>query len=208
MDKDIAALLNLPWATLVTLASGYAGYYIANVGIRSHHKAIDIAFSTIVFGFLGSFTYQIAIKIGYSLLVASAAAFIIAPILGALWRKFGRGAMQRTLRVTSVSYSDDLPDAWKQIFATTDSDINQITVKLTDGTWLHCDNLESFKNEPCGPCTLGESGDILMYATHQKLGNEESFRKLDDIKTDWGTQASYIPKDKIAFVDLRFQRRS
>lgn len=41
-------LLNLPWATLVTLASGYIGYFIANVGVNEHHKTRDVTFTMLV----------------------------------------------------------------------------------------------------------------------------------------------------------------
>ncbi|MCZ5725913.1 hypothetical protein O5282_26815 [Escherichia coli] len=39
-----ASLLNLPWATLVTLTSGYIGHFIANVGLKNHHKPIEVTF--------------------------------------------------------------------------------------------------------------------------------------------------------------------
>jgi len=48
--EDLTKLVNLPWATLLTLASGYAAYYVANVGVRDHHKPVDVTFSTLVFG--------------------------------------------------------------------------------------------------------------------------------------------------------------
>ncbi|STF36571.1 Uncharacterised protein [Escherichia coli] len=43
------SLLNLPWATLVTLTSGYIGYFIANVGLKDHHKPIEVTFSSLIF---------------------------------------------------------------------------------------------------------------------------------------------------------------
>ena len=52
-------LITLPWVTILTLASGYAGYYVANVGIREHHKPIDVIFSTLVFGFISAFAYNV-----------------------------------------------------------------------------------------------------------------------------------------------------
>lgn len=52
-----ASLINLPWATLVTLASGYIGYFIANVGLKDQHKPIDITFSTLIFGLFAAMVY-------------------------------------------------------------------------------------------------------------------------------------------------------
>ncbi|MFS1538303.1 MAG: hypothetical protein ACL7BU_05945 [Candidatus Phlomobacter fragariae] len=43
-----STLLDLSWATLVTLASGYIRYFIANVGLKEHHKPIDILFTTLI----------------------------------------------------------------------------------------------------------------------------------------------------------------
>lgn len=45
-----ASLLNLPWPTLVTLACGYIGYFIANVGVKEHHQPVEVTFSTLIFG--------------------------------------------------------------------------------------------------------------------------------------------------------------
>jgi hypothetical protein len=39
--QDVLKLINLPWAALLILASGYAAYYVANVGIRDYHKTIQ-----------------------------------------------------------------------------------------------------------------------------------------------------------------------
>ncbi|MGO7185299.1 hypothetical protein ACCT14_33035 [Rhizobium brockwellii] len=207
MDKDIATLVNLPWATLLTLASGYSGYFIANTGVRSHHKAIDVAFSTLVFGFFGSFAYQAFIHAGYSKFWASLIAFLAAIVIGGLWRKFGRDLMEDWLRDSDISYANDTPDAWRSIFKIQNADMRQITVKLTDGGWLHCADLRTFKEKPCGPCILGEAGDLLMYVTHQKAPGEAEFRELSNVDGLWGAQMTYLPKDKIALVDMRFKVR-
>ncbi|MCZ5584059.1 hypothetical protein O5621_03670 [Escherichia coli] len=52
------SLLNLPWATLVTLTSGYIGYFIANVGLKDHHKPIEVTFSSLIFGLTAMMAYQ------------------------------------------------------------------------------------------------------------------------------------------------------
>ena len=49
------SLLNLPWATLVTLTSGYIGYFIANVGLKDHHKPIEVTFSSLIYGLPGCY---------------------------------------------------------------------------------------------------------------------------------------------------------
>src|SRR5438105_3732474 len=106
-------LLNLPWATLLTLACGYTGYYIANVGIREHHKAIDVTFSTLVFGFFSAFLYAALRRYSsIDILSASATTFVFAIALGGVWSRYGRASLKSLLRWSRISYSDDLPSAW------------------------------------------------------------------------------------------------
>lgn len=209
MDKDIAALINMPWATLLALASGYAGYFVANAGIRAHHKTIEIAFSTIVFGFFGSFAFEYLNRSGWGMLSASLAAFVAAVLCGALWSRVGRRAFEWGLREARVSHSDELPSAWKALFASTSTTAHQLTVKLTDGTWIHCNNLKTFDDEPNGPCTLGDSGDVLMYVTHRATADPASdFEEVPDLTdAEYGTEITYIPKDKIERLILRRKRR-
>lgn len=209
MDKDIAALVNMPWATLLALASGYAGYFVANAGLRAHHKTIEIAFSTIVFGFFGTFAFEFLTRSGFKLLPASLAAFVAAVICGALWNLIGRSQLQWCLRSARISHSDELPSAWKAIFASTDTTAHQLTVKLTDGTWLHCSNLQDFRDEPNGPCTLGDDGDVLMYVTHRMSKDApQGFDEVTDLMNpDYGTDVTYIPKDKVERLILRRRRK-
>ncbi len=128
---DVVKLVNLPWATLVTLASGYAAYYIANVGVRDHHKPIDVAFSTLVFGFFSAFAYAVCRRrYGADLLAASVFAFGAALVIGASWSLFGRATFERLLRRSQVSLSDDLPSAWMA-----SKDLRYATFGQTQG-WL------------------------------------------------------------------------
>jgi hypothetical protein len=197
-------LINLPWATLLTLACGYAGYYVANVGIRDHHKPIDIIFSTLVFGFFSSFAYNILFLIfEWRILWASAATFALALILGALWSRFGRVWLEWSLRNSTVSYSDDLPNAWIALFSRGPK-ATQLTLKLKDGSWLKCDNLSAFADMPNGPCTLGAKGDVLLYVTHYQPADNDDFIAADEtISPGWGVEITYIPADQIVRIDIR-----
>jgi len=205
MTNDIAELVNLPWATLLALASGYAGYYVANAGLRAHHKSIDIAFSTIVFGFFGSLAFQYLVRADWGIMYSSLGSFAAAIFCGILWNKIGRSCLEKALRISKVSYSDELPSAWKALFASTDTCATQLTLKLTDGTWLHCNDLNEFRDHPNGPCTLGDAGDVLMYVTHRiDSDGREGFIESDDlIDEKFGTDVTYIPKDKIERMTIR-----
>src|ERR1700693_3496856 len=141
-------LMTLPWATLLTLASGYAGYYVANVGIRDHHKPIDVIFSTVVFGFISAFAYNVCrVFFEISLVWSSGIAFVFAMLVGASWSLIGRRYFEGLLRKSRISHSDDLPSAWIALFGAKIA-ATQLSVKLKDGSWLMCDDLAKFASSP------------------------------------------------------------
>lgn len=203
-------LLNLPWETLLTLACGYAGYYVANVGVREHHKAIDVTFSTILFGFFSAFLYaSLRRNDAVSILPASAVVFVFALLLGGLWSRFGRSMLKASLRKSDVTLSDDLPSAWFAIFEARNRRkripaATQLSIKLKDGSWLKCDNLDRFANYPNGPCVFGGKGDLLMYVTHFQRADADDFEECLDVDAAvWGAEITYIPAAEIARLDLR-----
>jgi hypothetical protein len=206
--EDLTKLVNLPWATLLTLASGYAAYYVANVGVRDHHKPIDVTFSTLVFGFFSAFVYAICRRqFDSGLLTASLLSFGAALLFGALWSVFGRRALERVLRRSNVSLSDDIPSAWTALFRAK-THATQLSVKLKDGTWLKCENLRPFANHPNGPCVFGGKGDVIMYVTHVKAPTDADFEECTALTDEtWGDEVTYIPADQIARVDYRRTRR-
>lgn len=208
MDKDIASLLSLPWSTLLTLACGYSAYLLSNMGLREHHKTIDVAFSTILYGTFARFLYEALMGINWPISLASAAAFALSLILGALWCLYGRECFVLVLRKLRISHTDEMPSAWFSLFSVKNVDGRQLSVKLTDGVWLHCEDLNLFANEPNGPCKLGNNGDVLMYVTHTKASGATEFVPVGNtIDPNWGTEVTYIPKDKIAHIDFRRSRR-
>lgn len=197
-------LLNLPWATLLTLASGYAGYYIAHHGLRDHHRAIDVTFSTLVFGFISAFPYQILMRSGYDILSSSISAFIITMLVGGAWRKIGSPALSRLLHASRISHADDLPSAWTALFGQTQLNAVTLCVKLKDGTWLMCHDLREFQGRPNGPCVLGAAGDILLYVTHKQPPGAEGFSACNDVTSpEWGDEITYIPAAEVTQIDFR-----
>lgn len=202
----MAELINLPWETLLTLACGYAAYYVANTGLREHHRTIDIAFSTLVFGFAAAFVYRLLSNINASILVSSGVAFGSAVLIGAAWRRWGRNWLRWLLRSTKVALSDDLPSAWSAISNVKPNvAATQLAIQLTDGTWLQCDELHRFKDAPNGPCVLGAQGDVLLYVTDTRRPGEESEPNAYVEDEAWGREITYIPASAIARVDLRRQ---
>lgn len=204
MEKDIASLLDLPWSTLFTLASGYTAYLISNLGLRDHHKPIDVAFSTLVYGLVARIVFDPVIDRGEPQWLASISGFLFALIVAISWNRYGRRIFSLALRKMDVSLHDELPSAWMTMLATKDVNATQLIVKLTSGTWLMCEDLREFRNEPNGPCALGINGDVLMYVTHQKGPEDISFSALPSvIDPEWGSEALYLASDKIERIYFR-----
>lgn len=197
-------LVRLPWSTLLTLACGYAAYYVANVGVRDHHKSIDVIFSTLVFGFFSYFAYAIfTLVFDVSIAWASALTFVVAIVYGSLWSRLGRPFLETAFRRSKVAYSDDLPSAWSALSRSRKVG-TQLTIKLKDGSWVKCDNLHTFAALPDGPCTLGMKGDVLIYVTHTQAPDKDEFTAVDGtVDPDWGAEITYLPADQIVRVDLR-----
>ncbi|HAT1684264.1 TPA: hypothetical protein I8Y21_005042 [Klebsiella oxytoca] len=201
-----ASLIDLPWATLVTLASGYIGYFIANVGLKDHHKPIDITFSTLIFGLFAAMVYQAFIWKGYGEYLATFSAVTTALINGACWRKYLRKFMYLILRKLDISWSDSTSSAWQQMFGLTDYRCTELFVILKDGSGLRSSPLVNFERLANGPFCLGNSGDIILYITHYKPADRENWVEYDPeavAHKSWGALASWVPADQIARVEIR-----
>ncbi|HDX0966005.1 TPA: DUF6338 family protein [Salmonella enterica subsp. enterica serovar Reading] len=202
-----ASLIDLPWATLVTLASGYIGYFIANVGLKDHHKAIDITFATLVFSLLPTLGYTLISMIctnPFTAYASTASAVVIAVVTGALWRICGRKWMYGILRTLNISWSDSTSSAWQRMFDQRGYYVSQIYVTLKNGTMLLSEAPGNFEGLPCGSFVLGNEKDILLYVTHEKAPGSIGWVKCKDvILEEWGALSTYIPRDQIVRVDIR-----
>lgn len=199
-----ASLINLPWATLVTLASGYIGYFIANVGLKDHHRPVEITFATLIFGLFSSIAYQGTILLGLGEYPAALAAVIYSFTCGACWRKYGRRLMYRYLRDHDISWSDDTNSAWQQMFGHTQYRVTEIFVYLKDGSGLLSRLPGNYEEWPNGPFTLGNHGDISLYVTHRKSINGDDWVEYEGVvHQSWGALATWVPADQIARVDIR-----
>lgn len=209
IQDAFAFLSSTSWTTILTLASGYAGYFVAHVGQREHHQQLDQAFRVIFYGFWGIFAYM-ALRAygGVEILVASAISVVGSAALGAFWRKWGKRALSWLLRRGNISMSDDVPTAWAALFDVGDVvDATQLKVCLTDGTHFFCDDFVKFADQPNGPCILGGQGDVLMYVT--QIGKNDDAGKRIWVNVDsgpkpgYGSAITYIPREQIARVELR-----
>lgn len=198
-----ASLINLPWATLVTLASGYIGYFIANVGLKDQHKPIDITFSTLIFGLFAAMVYQAFIWIGWGEYLAALLAVLYAFANGAWWRKYGRKLMYKFLRDHDISWSDSTSSAWQRMFDQRGYYVSEVYVHLKDGTTLLAEAPGNFHGQPCGSFIMGNEKDVLLYVTHERAAGSVGWVECDVIHESWGAMATYIPADQIARVRIR-----
>lgn len=202
-----ASLLNLPLATLVTLAAGYVGYFIANVGLNEQHKTVEVTFSTLVFGLMASFPYHATLPYGHPYLSALIA-IITAILTGSVWRMWFRKLMYHYLRKWEISLSDNSTSAWQSLFDQTDFAVTEVLVFLKDGSGLQSVYPGEFDDYPNGPFTLGNKGDVILYVTHSKLTNSDKWVEYEDvIHKKMGALATYIPADQISRIELRRKER-
>lgn len=207
MDKEIADLLNLQLPMMFTLASGYAAYVISNVGLRDHHKPVETAFSTLVFGFFARLFFDQLLVLKFPVWVASIVGFIGALAIGWMWCRLGRRTYIALLRKLRISQNDEMPSAWISLIATSDIFGMQLMVKTTDGVQFFCNDLAQFADLPNGPCTFGSSGDLLMYVTHRQFPEDSEITEdKETVHPEWGAEITYIPKEKIE--RLSFRRKS
>lgn len=201
-------LLALPWQVQLTLASGFAAYALAYAGIRAHHKTIEVAFATLVFGLVATtvFAYLQQKQI-VGAPAAMALAFFVTVAVGFLWRKVGRRFVRWFLRTSHISHADDDPSAWGALFDGAEFDVSQIAVRLDDGTWLRCDDTTPFADAPHGPCILGGTGDIIMYLTEEQSADGTT-KELKTVRhDDFGDRLTYVPANRISLINIRCKRR-
>lgn len=209
MDLDVFEVLSAPWTTVLTLASGYAGYFVAHVGLRNHHQPVDQGFRVVFYGFWGVFAYLAArAYLGFDILAASALSMSVTACLGAAWRRWLGERFTNALRGAGVSHADDLPTAWMAITKVgPKAEARQLGVVLVDGTKLHCEDLSRFNGFPNGPCVLGEKGDVLLYVTQVGRRSADGQMVWRDnplvIDENGAAQITWVPREQIARIDFR-----
>jgi hypothetical protein len=195
--------LSLPWQIQASLAIGYAAYFLAYVGIRFSHQAVDVFFRALIFGVIANLIIWQVRMLHPALAIAIA--FLGALALGLFWRRFARGWVHAALHFFNVSWADDDPSAPITLSRNTKYRVSQVAVELQDGTWLRCENTAQFADAPFGPFTLGPNGDMLMYLTHIDEKDGAS-KELKTVRHEAGDRINYIPAASIRQVTLRHVR--
>lgn len=198
-------LLNLPWEIQLALGSGYAAYMLAYLGIRGHHKPIDIAFRAIAFGLVATAMLKLLpVRFGFWRIAAAAIAPLIA---GLLWRKWFSEWLRWVARLINHSWSDETPSAWHRVtqqnsrFA-----YSQLSIQLDDDSRLYCCDLRDFADAPFGPCLIGPDGDVALYVTH-KCDRDGEIEAVTDVRDpQHGDELTWVPASRIRKVRVRLWR--
>lgn len=196
------SLSSLPVAIQITLGSGYMAYVVAYGGVRQHHSATDATFGTFAFGLVAT-----AVLAWLPLIAGwrAAAAVALTIAAGALWKAVGIRFARWLLRITNVSWADDVPSAWLTITAErTNLRPSQIAVDVEGGRVLLCEDTRLFSDLPYGPCTLGLDGSIAMYVSAEMKPDGEWIDKTDINHAGEGAKITYIPAAGVKRVEMRY----
>lgn len=194
-------LLNQPWQIQVAIGSGYAGYMVAYLGLRDHHKAADALFRAIAFSLVA--TAVLSISGALTPFARGILAFLTTVAAGAFWRRLGIKLFEKGVRAIGTR-SDDWPSAWAKIALANDRTVSQLAVELDDGTWLYCHETAQFADAPHDACTFGGIGDLALYVTHKKPQGVEQFEVPGVIDEHHGTKLTYVPASRIRSVTVRY----
>jgi hypothetical protein len=197
----MAEYANLPWQIQVSLASGYAAYMLAYLGMKESHRTIDTTFLVLAFGLIA--TGALWVLTDQPNLVAGVSAFVLTLTGAFLWRKWGMDAVRWFFRLTDMSWLNNDPSALATLTRSTKYYVKQIGVELDDGTWLTCEDAAQFADAPFGPCAIGPSGDIGLYLTHiEKRGRKQ--KRLSTVRDSvHGDRITYIPATRIRQITVR-----
>ena len=191
----------------LVLASGYAAYFASYIGIREHHKPIEILFIVMVYGLATKFCFDFVGEL-VARPVAASISFVATVLIGIVWRAWGRGVTRKLIRNTGYSWSDDDPSALHSITSSTDCWFTQVAVQTIDGTWLECRDTTSVSEEPNGPFIVGQTGDIALYVTDVTKPNDVKHSNQSSLlDPSWGSRMHYIPANQIMKVTFRLKKK-
>jgi len=217
-------LFELPLRLQVILVGGYLGYSVAYAGLPSSRKPYDAAFLTLAFGVIAALTYEIAsrclatlnldgiVSVGGATLVA----LLVTWFAGAIWRRKARTWYYDFVHHRGIHLDDGLDTAWEALSQRSGIEFTQIMVRTTEGTELFCEDVmrrieEAGEEEELARefvPKLGLDGSITMIVdTEARAGENEVRRQQARADGGWGCRLTYIPANKIEYVELRARRR-
>lgn len=199
--ETIAQLLNLPFATLSVLGSGYIGYRLSCIGHDGPHGPVDVVFMSLVFAAIAK---AVMLLHGSSVILAAIPAFAAVFLAALFWRALLSPFLQRQFRNAGLIDHDRGRNVWESMIMRTDLHVpRQLVVTLKNGRQLMCEDLKDFKSAPLGPCLLGPDGSIGIYVTSITSKNTGEWEDADAQDDGCGPAMTFIPAAEIERVRIR-----
>jgi hypothetical protein len=203
---ELKELTSLPEQLQVIVVSGYLGYSIAYAGYRDNERKDDLLYGILAFGIFGYVFYDFTWKNYASFFVPGIGALLMAVLVAIFWRKYGRNWFNLAMHRAAISNEDGIKTVWARINQDTSIAPRQIVVCLKDGSVLECDDVQSFMDAPIPLYYTDSEGNIALYVTTKTSKDGES-KVAEHVRHEWGDKVTYLPKDQIASVQVRFKKR-
>lgn len=203
MLGDVHSVLNLPLETLVVLAVGYMGYWIASVGNLAQHRSVQIVFSSLIFAAVTKLLILWITAAGLTTLPSILLASVLVVALATVWRAMGYALFLKLFRRLNISWSDGKRTVWDTVRLGTKYRVSQLVVRKVDGSQFMCDDMQQFSNSPHGPVLYGEDGSIGLYVTDFRRKPGDEWTEVDPKEKNWGDFFTVIPANQISDVKLR-----
>lgn len=201
--KDFASL---PEQLQIILVSGYLGYSIAHAGFRDNERKEDVFYGILSFGIFGYIFYDFTRSAHSSFLWPGLGALTVSVFVALFWRKYGKRWFNRILHKAAISNEDGIKTTWSRIIQDTTIAPSQLVVQLKDGNIIECDDVQSFVSAPIPLYYTDSDGNIAFYAT-RKIAPSGDVKELQYTRdANYGDKITYIPKDQIASISIRFMK--
>ena len=204
---ELKDLTSLPEQLQVILASGYLGYSIAYAGYRDNERKDDVLYGILAFGIFGYGFYDFTRRYYSTFLIPGIGALLAAILSAIVWRKYGRTWFNFLLHRAAISNEDGIRTVWTRISQDTNICPTQIVVTLKDGSDYVCEDVQMFRDAPIPLYYTDSDGSIALYATQRTTKDGETKDMKHTRDESMGDRLTYIPKDLISNVSIRFIKK-
>ncbi len=198
---NINEMLQLPIYLQVSLGSGFLAYVIAYHGKRKNEKAVDLLFGVIAFSLPGILLWLSLEKIEYA---TAQSIFLVVTLtvgLGLLWRKWGQRLWYHLMHKSRISNDEGYAKTLPRLIQDPTIKPTQLFVTLKNGKILGCTSIDAFRQSPVSGWSIDDEGNIAMYVCEV-----DGKSVIDETINDWGQLVTYIPKEEVHCMDIRFTK--
>lgn len=190
-------LLELPIYLQIVIASGYAGYVIAQRDYRKNEKNTDVYLMILLLGLPSG----LMLTLWKSPWAYTSALF--APILGFLWAKYGKQSLFAFLNRTGAAHENNEGSVWDTLATRKGVIITQITVTLKNGRKYHCSDTAKYYTAEFSPCLIDDDG--IAFYVDSFVDSQGQWTTDHDVQSKMGALVSYFPRNDIALLEVRFK---